>query len=59
MSGAGATLFALSRNGASQRAVPAYVGHRKPITLSTKPLSPMPQPDHDIDDEPAAEAASA
>jgi hypothetical protein len=56
----GSTLFALSRNGAlSSRAAPAYAGHRKPITLSTKPLSPMAQPDHDIDDEPLPSAASA
>lgn len=55
---AGATLFALSRNGASQRAVPAYVGHRKPITLSTKPLSVLPpMVDYDIDDEPSAATA--
>uniref|UniRef100_Q07JZ2 Uncharacterized protein n=1 Tax=Rhodopseudomonas palustris (strain BisA53) TaxID=316055 RepID=Q07JZ2_RHOP5 len=56
----GSTLFALSRNSAaSPRAAPAYAGHRKPITLSTKPLSPMAQPDHDIDDEPMNSAASA
>jgi hypothetical protein len=57
----GSTLFALSRNGAavSPRAAPAYAGNRKPITLSTRPLSPMAQPDHDIDDEPTTAAASA
>lgn len=55
---AGATLFALSRNGTSPRVVPAYAGHRKPITLSTKPLSVLPPlQDHDIDDEPAAASA--
>jgi hypothetical protein len=56
----GSTLFALSRNGAvSPRATPAYAGNRKPITLSTKPLSPMAQPDHDIDDETIPSAVSA
>jgi hypothetical protein len=57
---AGSTLFALARNGAaSPRLAPAYAGHRKAITLSTKPLSPMAQPDHDIDDETMPAAASA
>jgi hypothetical protein len=56
----GSTLFALSRNGAvSARVAPAYAGNRKPITLSTKPLSPMAQPDHDIDDEPMPSAMPA
>lgn len=56
----GATLFSLSRNrAASPRAVPAYAGNRKPITLSTKPLSPMPPPDLDVDDEPTASSAPA
>ena len=36
----GSTLFALSREAPSSRpAVAAAYGHRKPITLSTKPLS--------------------
>jgi len=51
---AGSTLYALARNGASPRGVPVYANHRKPITLSTKPLSVLPPLDLDLDleDEP-------
>ena len=47
----GSTLYALSVEGGNARpASPVSHGHRKPITLSTKPLS-MLQPMHDLDDD--------
>jgi hypothetical protein len=49
----GSTLYALSREAPSSRpaALSAY-GHRKPITLSTKPLSQLtPFEDEDFDSE--------
>jgi hypothetical protein len=47
----GSSLYALSREAPSVRpAAPSY-GHRKPITLSTKPLSPLPPMIDDLDDE--------
>jgi hypothetical protein len=54
----GSALYALSREPAS-RATPASSGNRKPITLSTKPLSaPIPL-DEELDDEGLAEAVTA
>ncbi|MBB5048211.1 hypothetical protein HNR60_002973 [Rhodopseudomonas rhenobacensis] len=48
----GSTLYALSRDAKSFRpTAAAYSGHRKPITLSTKPLSSFPQVMHDLDDD--------
>jgi hypothetical protein len=47
----GSTLYALSRDTSSARpAAPSY-GHRKPITLSTKPLSSFTPVDHDLDED--------
>jgi hypothetical protein len=55
----GSTLFALSRDAPSSRAnaAPSY-GGRKPITLSTKPLSTL-VPIEDELDEDVAEAVTA
>jgi hypothetical protein len=54
----GSTLYALSRDVATSRpAAPSY-GHRKPITLSTKPLSSFAPIDHDIDEDDFAQAAT-
>lgn len=49
----GSTLFALSHAAASRPVAAASYGHRKPITLSTKPLSAMAPPDHELDDDEA------
>ncbi|MDR6303221.1 hypothetical protein GGQ85_000904 [Nitrobacter vulgaris] len=49
----GSTLFALSRN-ARQPHAPSQHGQRKPITLSTKPLSTFVPLDDLADDEEAA-----
>ena len=46
----GSTLYALSREG-SVKASPSLTGGRKPITLSTKPLSVLAPLDDEIDDE--------
>jgi hypothetical protein len=46
----GSTLYALSREGAA-KASPSLSGGRKPITLSTKPLSVLAPLDDEIDDE--------
>jgi hypothetical protein len=46
----GSTLYALSREG-STKATPSLSGGRKPITLSTKPLSVLAPLDDEIDDE--------
>ena len=46
----GSTLYALSRGG-SAKASPSLSGGRKPITLSTKPLSVLAPLDDEIDDE--------
>ncbi len=54
----GATLYALSREAPTTRvAAPASYGHRKPITLSTKPLSSFAPLEHDLDDDDLAQAA--
>jgi hypothetical protein len=54
----GTALYGLSREPAS-RAAPASYGNRKPITLSTKPLSAPVVLDEELDDEDVAEAVTA
>jgi hypothetical protein len=55
----GSTLYALSRENAPSRpAAPSSYGHRKPITLSTKPLSSFATIDHDLDEDDFAQAAT-
>jgi hypothetical protein len=55
----GSTLYALSREAPASRVVPSSsYGGRKPITLSTKPLSTFAPIDDEIDDEDVAEAVS-
>lgn len=54
----GSALYALSRETAS-RVTTAASGHRKPITLSTKPLSTPAPLDEELDDEDFAEAVTA
>jgi hypothetical protein len=55
----GSTLYALSREASSARSAPSSsYGHRKPITLSTKPLSTF-SPFEDEPDEDFAEAVTA
>jgi hypothetical protein len=50
----GSTLFALSREVRQSHAAPAVHGQRKPITLSTRPLSTFAPLDDRIDDDEAA-----
>lgn len=47
----GSTLYALSREPAGRTAVAASTGGRKPITLSTKPLSAFKPLDDELDEE--------
>lgn len=47
----GSSLYALSQEAPSARASTPSYGNRKPITLSTKPLSTLPPLIDDIDDE--------
>ena len=54
----GTALYALSRQPAS-RTSPAASGNRKPITLSTKPLSAPVPLDDELDDEDFIEAVTA
>jgi hypothetical protein len=55
----GSTLYTLSREASSARTAPSLsYGHRKPITLSTKPLSTF-SPFEDEPDEDLAEAVTA
>jgi hypothetical protein len=54
----GSTLYALSREPAARTAPSSSYGHRKPITLSTKPLSAV-SPIEDEFDEDFAQAATA
>ena len=54
----GSTLYALSREPAARSAPSSAYGHRKPITLSTKPLSTFSPIEDELDDE-LAEAVSA
>jgi hypothetical protein len=55
----GSTLYALSREPAARAASSSSHGGRKPITLSTKPLSAFKPIEDEIDDEDFAEAATA
>ena len=56
----GSTLYALSREAPVSRAVPSSpYSNRKPITLSTKPLSTFSPIEDELDDEDLAEAATA
>ncbi|HEU4804189.1 MAG TPA: hypothetical protein VFS91_00010 [Nitrobacter sp.] len=50
----GSALFALSREARQSHATPASHGQRKPITLSTKPLTNFAPLDDQVDDEEAA-----
>jgi hypothetical protein len=54
----GSTLYALSRGPAARATPPSAYGHRKPITLSTKPLSTF-SPFEDEPDEELADAVTA
>jgi hypothetical protein len=55
----GSTLYALSREAPASRAAPATsYGGRKPITLSTKPLSTFAPFDDDLDED-VTEAVTA
>jgi hypothetical protein len=54
----GSTLYALSREPAARAAPSSSYGHRKPITLSTKPLSTFSPIEDELDDE-LAEAVTA
>jgi len=54
----GSTLYALSREPAMRAAPSSSYGHRKPITLSTKPLSTFAPDDDELDEE-FAQAATA
>jgi hypothetical protein len=54
----GSTLFALSREPAARSVPSSSYGNRKPITLSTKPLSTFAALD-DEEDEDFAEAVTA
>jgi hypothetical protein len=53
----GSTLYALSREPAARSAPSSSYGNRKPITLSTKPLSSFSPVDDEVDEE-FAEAAA-
>jgi hypothetical protein len=55
----GSTLYALSRETAVRSTPSSSYGHRKPITLSTKPLSTFAAVADDFDDEDVAEAVTA
>jgi hypothetical protein len=54
----GSTLYALSREPAARAAPSSAYGHRKPITLSTKPLSTFSPLEDELDDD-LAEAVPA
>jgi hypothetical protein len=47
----GSALYALSREPAARAAPSSSYGHRKPITLSTKPLSTFSPIEDELDDE--------
>jgi hypothetical protein len=55
----GSTLYALSREPVARSTPSSSYGHRKPITLSTRPLSTFVPIEDDIDDEEPAEAVTA
>jgi hypothetical protein len=47
----GSTLYALSREPAARTSPSSSYGHRKPITLSTKPLSTFSPVEDDVDED--------
>ena len=56
----GSTLYALSREAPASRPAPSSsYSNRKPITLSTKPLSTFSPIEDELDDEDLTEAATA
>jgi len=55
----GSTLYALSRETRSRAAPSASYGNRKPITLSTKPLSTFSPVEDEFDEEEFAQAVTA
>ena len=55
----GSTLYGLSREPAARSTATSSYGNRKPITLSTKPLTAMAPIEDDLDDEDFAEFAKA
>ena len=55
----GSTLYALSREPAARNGPLSSYGNRKPITLSTKPLSAVTPIEDDLDDEDFADFAKA
>ena len=55
----GSTLYTLSREPAARNAPSSSYGNRKPITLSTKPLSAVAPIEDELDDEDFAEFAKA
>jgi hypothetical protein len=55
----GSTLYALSREPASRSTPSSSYGHRKPITLSTKPLSSFVPIEDELEDADLAEAVTA
>ena len=55
----GSTLYALSREPATRSTPSSSYGNRKPITLSTKPLSTFAPIEDEIDDEDLAEVVTA
>jgi hypothetical protein len=55
----GSTLYALSRGPAAHSAPSSSYGNRKPITLSTKPLSTFKPIEDEMDDEDLVQAVTA
>jgi hypothetical protein len=55
----GSTLYALSREPAARSTPSSSYGNRKPITLSTKPLSAFSPVDDELDEEDLTQAAMA
>jgi len=55
----GSTLYALSREPSGRSAPSSSYGSRKPITLSTKPLSTFKPIEDELDDEDLAQAVTA
>jgi hypothetical protein len=55
----GSTLYALSREPAGRAAPSSAYGNRKPITLSTKPLSTFSPIEDELDDEDLGQAVTA
>jgi hypothetical protein len=55
----GSTLYALSREPAAHSAPSSSYGNRKPITLSTKPLSTFKPIEDEIDEEDTAQVVTA